>query len=454
MGFLSAFSRILLDMTVVTLLILTLPGFPPHTTFTSLHFPPPPPWTGPLQPNEKLNLVDRLFENQLKGPESFAVRDGQLYTGLMSGLIVKVDPENLEIEPVARIGEECREQHEEGRCGRPMGMVFTKSGKLLVCDAVFGLYLIDLDKEVEEHRIQESRLMERVGYTALLPATMEIEGRHHKVYNSIVLADDDETVYVTVSSTRFGLSDGLFEITSDPSGRLVRYNLRTAEVEVLVEGISFANGLELDKEEQFLLYCETGRARVHKYHLQGERAGQAEVLVDNLPGMPDNIRLNDNGNYYIGVNPRIPGKPHVLELLGPHSWVRKFLSRLVCMVMMPVKLVNSVVALPVLQQFEYWCGNMEPFAHLAPPYGLVVEVDATGTIISSLHSTNGAVRFIAEAFVLDRWIYFGSPYSNYLGRVPARLRYTTQHKSSAGVTLGLLDDPEPMEATVGRPVTR
>merc|ERR1719491_599033 len=80
-----------------------------------------------------------------------------------------------------------------------------------------------------------------------------------------------------------------------------------AEVEVLVEGISFANGLEMDKEEQFLLYCETGRARVHKYHLQGERAGQAEVLVDNLPGMPDNIRLNDNGNYYIGLNPRIPG---------------------------------------------------------------------------------------------------------------------------------------------------
>ena len=49
-------------------------------------------------------------------------------------------------------------------------------------------------------------------------------------------------------------------------------------------------------------------------------------------------------------------------------------------------------------------GNFEPVAHLAPPYGLVVEVDGdTGDIVSSLHSTNGAVRFISEAYVHDRW---------------------------------------------------
>ena len=26
------------------------------------------------------------------------------------------------------------------------------------------------------------------------------------------------------------------------------------------------------------------------------------------------------------------------------------------------------------RKFEYWCGNMEPFAQLAKPYGLVIEV--------------------------------------------------------------------------------
>jgi len=224
---------------------------------------------------------------------------------------------------------------------------------------------------------------------------------------------------------------------------------------VLVEDINFANGLELDPSENFLLFCETGMARVHKHWLKGEKAGITEVLADNLPGMPDNIRLNDNGNYYIGLYPRIPGKPHIIEMLGPHNWVRKFLSRLVGMVMLPVKLLNAILPLRATQQFEYWCGNLEPFAHLAPPYGLVVEIDGnSGAIVSSLHSTNGAVRFIAEAFIMDRWIFFGSPYNNYLARIPKRLRYASHQKTSAGVTLGLLNDPEPSEAEVVEPKPR
>ena len=36
------------------------------------------------------------------------------------------------------------------------------------------------------------------------------------------------------------------------------------QVMVLVEEINFANGVELDPRENFLLFCETGLARVHK----------------------------------------------------------------------------------------------------------------------------------------------------------------------------------------------
>ena len=38
----------------------------------------------------------------------------------------------------------------------------------------------------------------------------------------------------------------------------------TIQVTVLVEEINFANGLELDPSENFLLFCETGMARVYK----------------------------------------------------------------------------------------------------------------------------------------------------------------------------------------------
>ena len=41
---------------------------------------------------------------------------------------------------------------------------------------------------------------------------------------------------------------------------------------------------------------------------------------------------------------------------------------------MPVKFVNYLVPTTATRKFEYWCGNMEPFAQLAKPYGLVIEV--------------------------------------------------------------------------------
>lgn len=449
MGFLSALTRIVMDMTVVTLVLLFIPGLPPNTTFESYTISPAPSWTGPLLPNDKLNLVDKLLENQLKGPESFASRDdGYLYSGLISGLIVRIDTVALTAEPVAKIGRPCEEQYQEETCGRPLGITFTKTGKLLVCDAVFGLYLVDIDKKVEEeNRITEKKYEDLVEYTPLLSPDTLMNGSQNFVFNSLAVSQDDQTVYLTVSSTNFPLSDCLWEVSASPSGRVIQYNMVTQETKVLVSHISFANGIELDPAEEFLLFCESGRAKLHKYYLKGEKAGTHEVLIDSLPGLPDNIKINDNGNYYVGIiSPRIPGKPHLLELLGPHYLVRRFLVRLVSLVMLPLRLLNSIIPNPVTQKFDYWVGNFEPVAHLAPPYGLVIEVDGdTGEIVSSLHSTNGAVRFISEAYVHDRWIYFGSPYNHYLARIPKRLRTASYQKTSAGVTLGLLNDPQPAE---------
>ena len=35
--------------------------------------------------------------------------------------------------------------------------------------------------------------------------------------------------------------------------------------------------------------------------------------------------------------------------------------------------------------------------------------------------------------ISSRWIFFGSPYNNYLARIPKRLRFASHQKSSAGV---------------------
>ena len=40
-------------------------------------------------------------------------------------------------------------------------------------------------------------------------------------------------------------------------------------MQVLVSSINFANGLELAQDESYLIFCETGRATIHKYYLKG-----------------------------------------------------------------------------------------------------------------------------------------------------------------------------------------
>lgn len=45
---------------------------------------------------------------------------------------------------------------------------------------------------------------------------------------------------------------------------------------------------------------------LRRYFLKGKNQGQKEIFVDNLPGLPDNIRPSNRGGYYIVMaSPRI-----------------------------------------------------------------------------------------------------------------------------------------------------
>ena len=136
---------------------------------------------------------------------------------------------------------------------------------------MFGLYLLDIDKKVEEeNRITEKKYEDLVEYSPLLKPETLMNGSQNLVFNSVAVSSDDQTVFLTVSSTTFPLSDCLWEVSASPSGRVIQYNLVTQETKVLVSHISFANGIELDPSEDFLLFSESGRARLHKYYLKGE----------------------------------------------------------------------------------------------------------------------------------------------------------------------------------------
>lgn len=70
---------------------------------------------------------------------------------------------------------------------------------------------------------------------------------------------------------------------------------------------------------------------VYSYFLKGPRAGQSDVITQNLPGYPDNIKLNSGQNFYVGLGSvRYQGVSLLgpfLDLIGPYPAIKRFLTK-------------------------------------------------------------------------------------------------------------------------------
>lgn len=64
--------------------------------------------------------------------------------------------------------------------------------------------------------------------------------------------------------------------------------------------------------------------RLLKYWLKGVKAGTWEVFAI-LPGFPDNIRTNKDGDFWVAINSR---RSMYVHILGLHPKLRKFILKL------------------------------------------------------------------------------------------------------------------------------
>lgn len=103
---------------------------------------PAPALEGKIALNSRLNGVERIYENELKGAEAFAEYNGELYTSLYTGEIVKLSKGH--IVPIVKFGKPCAGYIEESICGRPLGLRFDKHGMLYVADAYMGIWKVDV----------------------------------------------------------------------------------------------------------------------------------------------------------------------------------------------------------------------------------------------------------------------------------------------------------------------
>jgi len=221
--------------------------------------------------------------------------EGAVFTGTVDGSIWRVSHDGSGVDRVAQTG------------GRPLGLEIDVDGRLLVCDAHRGVLRVDV----------------RNG--AIEPVTDSVQGRPMVFCNNAAVAGDG-TVFFTDSSTKFGIEQWKQDFVQDTrTGRLLRL-ATDGSVTVLLDGLAFANGVALAGDESFVCVAQTGARSVVRLWLSGERAGQRDVLVDDLPGYPDNISLGSDGLVWVALaSPRDP----VVERLrtGP-LWLRRQVTRI------------------------------------------------------------------------------------------------------------------------------
>ncbi|MBB5911490.1 sugar lactone lactonase YvrE [Nocardia transvalensis] len=229
----------------------------------------------------------RLLSLPGASPEDVVVGpDGRVFTGIAGGAILAVDPDSGAVEQVGHTG------------GRPLGLHAEPDGALLICDSERGLL----------------RLAEPHGQIEVL--VDEVDGERLN-FASNVVADTDGTIYFSASTRRYGFDNYMGDFYEHSgTGRLFRRH-PDGRIDTLIDGLQFANGVVLAPDRSCVLVAETAAYRVARHHLTGPDAGSTDYLVENLPGMPDNMGLGSDGLAWVTlVTPRNPLLDKLLPLPG------------------------------------------------------------------------------------------------------------------------------------------
>ena len=359
-----------------------------------------------------------MFENEFLGPESVIQYKGSIYTGLSDGRIIKVTGKKYET--VANIGGDCKSSGlwDQYKCGRPLGLRFDSKGTLFAVDAYFGLKSIDLKtgKVTTVFNMHET----------------PIDGRKSRFFDDVALDEGAGTngghvFYVSDASTKWD-SDFHVGITAEheSTGRLVRIDAGSGQATAVVNGVGFANGVELTDDKSGVIYSELNSRRLMKYHIKGPKKGKSEIFVDNLPGEPDNVRRSADKNketYWVALfSGRNGTHPHFfMDSLQEKPFTRKAIAQVVHNLGAGIFWVGEALNYAPFMDLGYKLKSGFLFATNIAERGLILEVDSKGTILRSLHSPDKRVTALSEVRdVIEngkRVLYLGSYYNYYLGRL-------------------------------------
>ncbi|EEF32892.1 strictosidine synthase, putative [Ricinus communis] len=333
----------------------------------------------------KLEFVDEVF-----GPESleFDSLGRGPYAGLADGRIVRWMGEAVGWETFAVVTTNWSEKicakgvdsttakqwKHEKRCGRPLGLRFDKNtGNLYVADSYYGLLVIGPEGGLAK------------------PLATQVAGKPILFANDLDIHENG-SIFFTDTSKRYDRVNHFFILLEGEStGRLLRYDPPTGTTHIVLDGLAFPNGVQLSKDQKFLLFTETTNCRIMKYWIEGPKTGNVE-LVANLPGFPDNIRVNDKGHYWVAID---CCRTRAQEILTHNPWIRSVYFRL------PIRM--SILARLMGMKM----------------YTVVSLFNENGEILEVLEDPKGVVmKLVSEVREVQGKLWIGTVAHNHIATLP------------------------------------
>ncbi|MCX5849902.1 MAG: SMP-30/gluconolactonase/LRE family protein [Deltaproteobacteria bacterium] len=272
--------------------------------------PVPDGYTGPHAVNTKLANLKFISLGADEGPEQIVIgKDGKLYTTVTSGKILRMNQDGTQREVYANTG------------GHILGFDFDAQGNIIAADVDNGLVSISPDKKI----------------TIL---TNQVYGEYIRYADAVAVAKSGK-IYFSDASTRFSPKEwgGVFQASimdimeQRSTGRILEYDPATKITRIVAKGFSFANGIVLSQDEEWLFVNETGKYRVWKISIKSDNLdisypnNLALMLFENLPGYPDNLMRGLDGKIWLGlVKPRTPALDKITLTSTP--FIRKLTYRL------------------------------------------------------------------------------------------------------------------------------
>ncbi|HTP74492.1 MAG TPA: SMP-30/gluconolactonase/LRE family protein [Burkholderiaceae bacterium] len=249
------------------------------------HGMPPAPSTAPgsgtpWELNDKLKNVRVIGVGRIEGPEDVILdRHDNLYAGSRHGDIIRFFPPDYErMEIYAHIG------------GTPLGMAFDKHDNLYVCIGGMGLYRVTPERKVEKVTDETNRSYSSVNDDSRLRLADDLD------------ISDDGRIFFSEATVRYEMhewaTDGL---EARGNGRIICYDTRTGKTHTVLRDLKFPNGVCIASDGQSFLFAETWGCTVKRHWFDGPKKGTTELLLDNLPGFPDNINNSSDGHYWMSL---------------------------------------------------------------------------------------------------------------------------------------------------------